>query len=206
MGVGRTRGYTLLELLVVVGIIALIAVVAVPKLSSNDEERLLIAATEMADAIRFARSETLRNGAPHGFTIDAASKKLQLFRLHSPGGPIIILPSDPSPTMYSESYEPAPEESYPAVFLTELRHPVTKQPYLVDIDNHPFARADSVATHAKFLNACSTADQISFDSSGIARCFGSSAVALQELEITMSLGAYSQRVQLDGLTGRVTLQ
>jgi prepilin-type N-terminal cleavage/methylation domain-containing protein len=55
-------GFTLLEMLVTVAILAIMAVVAIPLLSSNDPLKLSVAAQETANTLRFALAEARRTG------------------------------------------------------------------------------------------------------------------------------------------------
>ena len=60
----RSAGFTLAEILVVVAILAVIAGVALPLLSSQDSKKLEVAAQETGNALRFAVSEARRTGSP----------------------------------------------------------------------------------------------------------------------------------------------
>ncbi|MDZ4213059.1 MAG: prepilin-type N-terminal cleavage/methylation domain-containing protein [Methylotenera sp.] len=51
------RGFTLVEMLVVVTILAVVATVALPLLSNNDPQKLSVAVEETANILRFALSE-----------------------------------------------------------------------------------------------------------------------------------------------------
>ncbi|HPV33202.1 MAG TPA: prepilin-type N-terminal cleavage/methylation domain-containing protein, partial [Methylotenera sp.] len=53
-------GFTLVEMLVVVIIIGIIATVTIPLLSSNDPQKLNVAAEETANVLRLAISEAKR--------------------------------------------------------------------------------------------------------------------------------------------------
>jgi type II secretion system protein H len=55
-------GFTLVEMLVVVTILGIVAKVALPMLSSNDPQKLSVAAEETANTLRFALSEAKRTG------------------------------------------------------------------------------------------------------------------------------------------------
>src|SRR5712691_2796910 len=57
-----SRGFTLLETLVVVVLIGIVALAAVPLLSSQNPTKLDVAAAEVGNALRFATSEVERIG------------------------------------------------------------------------------------------------------------------------------------------------
>lgn len=87
------RGFTIAELLVVVLIIGIIAVAAVPMLTSNDV-KLDAAQTEVGNALRFALSEASRTG---GYVlVDAGT---------SPGR-VLLLKSDVAAVRGSEVIDP----------------------------------------------------------------------------------------------------
>ena len=81
MSVRRERGYTLIELIVVATILALVAAVAVPSLSTDDESTLDVAAANVAGAFRFAHSEAIRTGEPHGVHASHGDQRIRVYRL-----------------------------------------------------------------------------------------------------------------------------
>jgi len=56
-------GFTLIEMLVSIAILGIIAAAVIPLLSSNDPQKLSVAAEETANMLRFALSEAGRTGA-----------------------------------------------------------------------------------------------------------------------------------------------
>lgn len=69
-------GYTLLELVVVVSIVSVLAAVALPAMGPAQTEKLNLAATRVADAIRFAQTEAQRTGDAHGLTISQVTQQV----------------------------------------------------------------------------------------------------------------------------------
>ena len=74
-------GFTLLELLVVVCIVAIVSGVAIPLLSGNDPQKLTVASQETANLLRFALSEARRTG---GYVlVDGKTTSGRLMLYHS---------------------------------------------------------------------------------------------------------------------------
>lgn len=59
----RSDGFSLAEILVAVAILAVIAAVVIPLLSSQDSKKLEVAAQETGNALRFAVNEARRTGS-----------------------------------------------------------------------------------------------------------------------------------------------
>jgi prepilin-type N-terminal cleavage/methylation domain-containing protein len=57
------QGYTLTELLVVLGLLAILATTTLPSTGTLDNQRLDVAAAEVRNALRLARSEAMRLGS-----------------------------------------------------------------------------------------------------------------------------------------------
>lgn len=81
MSARREQGYTLIELIVVVTILALVAAVAIPSLSNNDESKLDVVAADVVSAFRFAQSEAIRTGEPYGVYASHSNQRIRVYRL-----------------------------------------------------------------------------------------------------------------------------
>ena len=104
------KGYTLIEVLVVVAVLSVAAMVAVPSFSSSDARYLDIAATEFADTLRFARSEAIRTGLAHGVNLDNSDTRFRVYRYNG--------------TVDYSVYHPIDRQPFQIDFGT-LRNPVT---------------------------------------------------------------------------------
>ena len=71
----RTAGFSLVELVLVIAILGLVALVVVPRFSSyEDDKKIALAASELADALRFARSSAMGSGQKHRVKIEPADE------------------------------------------------------------------------------------------------------------------------------------
>ncbi len=69
-------GFTLFELVFVVALIGVLASVALPSVRPSQSAKLDLAATQVAEAIRFARNEAIRTGDPTYVEIDPSTDRL----------------------------------------------------------------------------------------------------------------------------------
>jgi len=173
-------GLTLAEVLVVVAILGIVAVAAVPNFSSMDEQRVELAATEVADALRFARAEAMRTGTPHGLRASATEERAQVYRLD------LAAPS------------PAPEYS--------VRHPGSKRLYDLRLDRAPYG-ADVADVGIYYDGSPVAVDYLAFDANGVPR-FAADAVShtLGQAEISVRRGDASRVVAVEPVSGRVTVR
>lgn len=178
------RGYSLLELLAVVIILGVAAAVAIPDISTTNPNKLDLAADEVAQAIRFARSESLRTGEIHGVEISQNTQRVVAYR------------ADLTTTPVSKA--------------EILYHPVSKQRFDYDVDTGVMTNGVSI-TNAQdpFLYATGRRNNLLFDSTGVPIWIvnaTSSTYILQDGQVQLSYGGNSRNVTVAQITGRVTVQ
>lgn len=81
-------GLSLLELLAVVLVLGILAAIVQPSLEPATPARLALAASEVASAARFARSEALRTGQPHGIRAQSSLDLVRVFRADTTSTPL----------------------------------------------------------------------------------------------------------------------
>lgn len=176
----RECGYTLIEILIVVVLLGVAASVAVPDISTTNVNRLDLAATEIADAMRFARNESMFQGSPRAFNQQSSIQRIRVFR----------------PDTAASPWAP----------VYDVYHPLSKQRYDIDINNHSFATADSISHSTVYRGSCNTPEQVYFDVNGTPWCTDPETVLLDQFVVTLIAGPHSRSVTLHGITGRVTVQ
>ena len=180
----RQRGYSLPELLAVVIILGIAASVAIPDISTTNPNKLDLAAEEVAQAIRFARSESLRTGQIHGVEISQNTQRVVAYKADLTTTPVSI--------------------------GLILYHPVSKQKLDYDLDVRPVTRNVSITNSLDpFLYAMGRRNNLLFDATGvpiwIVNATGSTYV-LQDGSVQLSYGGNSRSVRVAQITGRVTVQ
>ena len=179
-GVAGQRGYTLVELVLVVIIISALASIVLPALAPGQSIKLDLAATEMAAAMRFARVEALRLGVARGFRQESTAKRVRVFRMDT--------------------------QTTPATLVYDIYHPIDKQLYDKSFAQQPFAFSGDMGNTPTYRGTCNTPENIYFDAGGIPWCADPDDILLERFDVTLTLGANSRVVTLHGLTGRVTIQ
>ncbi len=184
-GVNRCHGFTILELLIVVIIIGMLGALAAPTLRSGDPERLDSAAVQLAEALRFARSEAIRTGDVHGVRIEHASERFTVGK------------SDLSVQPFASTGE-------------IIRHPLTLQLYDVYLDQAPNTGITIANTSEVFDYAgLGTRRQVAFTPDGMPvypRPLAGETYHLADGNIRLRLGLQERTVTLHPYTGRVTVQ
>lgn len=174
-----SRGYTLTELLVVVVLIGLAASVALPSLRPGEIAAVDSAAGELASALRFARTEAMRLSDERGFERPAETR-IRLFSLDN--------------------------SSSPATPIFDIRHPVDKQLYDRDLGRSPVRFEGTITADPQFRSTCNQPDLLRFDARGMPWCIDPANVPLLRYDFTLSQGASSRVVTLQGINGRVSVQ
>ena len=181
----RCKGVTLTELLVVLIILGLLAAVAAPGLRSADPAKLDFAATQVAEAIRYARSEAMRTGQVHGVTIDQTSQQV-IART-------IDLSTDP------------------VSGLETVHHPVTRQPIDFDFDIERATLGVQITNAQDVFDFAGSGRQqtVLFDVNGVPvwiDAAGPTTFNLTTGRVELSLGNVQRTVAVAPYTGRVTIQ
>ena len=181
----RNRGFTLTELLVVVIILATLAVVAVPQLRSTDPYKLDLAATRLAEAIRLARSQSMRSGDVYGVTIDHVTQRVQVQRYDTTTDPVSAVET--------------------------LYHPVDRQLLDFDFDTLAMTSGVQITNSQDIFDYSGTGRRrtVLFDNQGTPiwiLASGPTTHALAAGIVELSLDGQQQTVEIAPYTGRVTIQ
>ena len=90
----NAAGFTLVELLIVVFVLGIAAMIALPNFQDERRLRLDAVANEVADALRFARNESMRTGTSHGVRVTDTSGPVRVFELDAAGERRVAIPSE----------------------------------------------------------------------------------------------------------------
>ncbi len=176
----RCAGYTLVELVIVVTIMAIVAAIAYPNMTSGVDRQQDLAAEQFAAAMRFARSESMRTGQPHGFRFLTNDYRIRVFTVDSAGSPW---------TWTWDVYNPLDKQLYDYTFPADL------------------AGATPPVVHSPvYRGTCDEPGAIYFDANGTPRCLEPENILLDSYRLDIVVGAAVASVNLDGITGRVTVQ
>jgi prepilin-type N-terminal cleavage/methylation domain-containing protein len=174
----RSQGFTLLEITIVTAIIGIIAIVMIQNLSSGNIIKLDLAANETATAIRFAKTETLRTGTPHGITTDPSKNQIRIYSLSS------MVPD------------------------YNVYHPVDKKLYDIQFDDDSRTKGvDMLSSKYDFDGYTSNNYSMMFSKEGIpVFILLNKHYLLSSASINLSYGNDQRIVSIAPMTGRVTIQ
>ena len=172
------RGFSLVELLLVVALLSLSAAVIIPSVQPTQGVRLELVASGFAAAVRYARSEALRTGEPHGFMTLTSPDHIRVYRADMGTTP-------PTP-------------------LYDVYHPVSRRLY--DLPLAELLTGAAMTRSASWHGTCNAPTFVTFDAEGTPHCGDPMAVLLEEATITLSLGGVASDVVFSGPVGRVVVQ
>ena len=173
-------GYTLVELIITITVLAVIAAIAVPAFAPANDKDLQQVAGEFAAAMRFARSESIRTGKPHGFRFLTNQYRIRVFSVDATVNPW---------TWVWDVYHPVDKQLFDYTFPADLTGP-----------NPP-------VTHAPvYRGTCNRQGVVYFDENGTPWCLEPETVLLESYRLDLDSGSSRASVSLDGITGRVVLQ
>ena len=174
------RAYTIIELLAVVALIGLTASIVIPSAIPGENKKLDLVAMEVANAMRFARSEALRTGNTMGFQQQSTINRMRIFNIDIGG--------------------------VPATFEYNVYHPVDKNLYTRWFGDQPFAFNGEVQHRSTYQGTCKLKSKIYFDVDGTPWCTDPVTVLLERFDVDLKLGGDTRVVSLHGITGRVTIE
>lgn len=181
MKTAHGQGYTLVQLLIAIVLMSMVAAVAIPVVSSQNAQKLDLAANEVAAALNFARSEAMRTGKYHGVRIGAADSRVRVFRLNT----------NPLP----------PTEVYNVV------HPIDKKTYDILLGSAAFSSGASVSQSAFLFSLQPTSEAITFNPDGrplLVRSTGQPALLVSG-SARVSRNGDSRTITVEPETGRVSI-
>jgi prepilin-type N-terminal cleavage/methylation domain-containing protein len=178
----RHAGFTLVEMLAVIAVIAVAAAIATPQASSISPARVNATAGEIASALRFAQREAVRTGVWHRVEIDTAAQSVRVYRL----AVSLTVKEDTSNTVL---------------------HPVDKREYRITFANGSAASANIVSGIFKY--GIGTKNYVSFGPDGSpANLIALGLKYIDPLQedgtITIRHGNVERVVKVAPVTGRVT--
>jgi prepilin-type N-terminal cleavage/methylation domain-containing protein len=181
----RQAGFSLLELSIVVLILGIMAVVVIPDSAPTNQQKLDLAANQIAQALRFAQGEALRTGEHHGVTISQVTQTITVIK-------------------WDLTTDPVSTELVPY-------HPVSKQSFAFDADQMSLAAGVSIINSSDIFNYLTIGRRRSliFDPQGVPVWVLGSDDSIHRLldgVVQLSNGNNQREVTVAPLTGRVTVQ
>ncbi len=175
----KRRGFTLVELLLVVGILGVIAVAFVAGNSSSQSAKLDYASRELTDIFRLVRSEAMRTGIPHGVRVNLGNNRIRAYRV-TPG-------------------------SSPTNRTFDIRHPLSKQLLEITLGVTSGTEGTSLQSRTFSYSGLPNQDKLDFDATGIPY-FEQATIRypLTSATITVAAGNDTRTIAINPVTGRIT--
>ena len=171
----RPYGHTLAELLIVCAVLAVAAAVALPSAQPVAEFRADALASEVVQALRFARQEAMRTGAYRAFGCDTGNNQLSVYVPDNTGA-----------------------------FADKVPHPLSKMDnYTVDLGQVPAGANGSLSSCRFVFTDRSTGTFVGFDADGNPIGVSKNIIALSSGTIVIGIGNVTRTVSVDA-NGRVT--
>jgi len=180
----RARGYTLVEVVLVMTVVAIVVAVARPLLGSSLGEAALSAAVEeTVAAVQFAQSSAVNEGRDHRVAFSDSLGRVTLTK---------SWPDSASVTGLRDGFvAEVPGSSVETTGQVPVSHPLRHgDDYVVDFANEPRFRGVTLSSVA-----LGTKDQVTFDARGSPSIGGS---------VRLSRGGRGVQLTIDPVTGRVS--
>ena len=173
-------GITYLEIMIAVVILGIVAVGAMPNISSIDPKKLDVAAQTIADAIVFARAESIRTKIPHGINTDVANQRIRVYSL-------------PVETAIYDVYHPIDKKIYDIQLSTDTQ----------------LAGVGLISANFSFEGLFSSSTNLDFNADGMPKYTGGFPqrdYMLTSAEIMLSFHEQQRVISIAPVTGRVKVQ
>ena len=179
------RGFTLLDTMVVVAIMATFAVIAFPSFTSSEKYNLDLAKNEVVASLRFARSEAMRTGDTYGVDVNRSTKQITVYK--------------------------ADLSAVPVGHDFIANHPINKNHYDYNLATDLNISSLRIAnTNDPFLFTDSTRrGSLLFNHNGMPIWFESSTGSTHQLSsgsIELALGIHEEVITVQPFSGKVTIQ
>ena len=177
------QGFTLIEVVVALLVLAIVVFGVNPQLTSGNPAKLDFAATQVAAAIRYARSEAMRTGEVHAVFVDEVNE--------------------------SVTVELTELSTKPATVKSVLYHPIDKQPYTFRFLNNSTTQEVLVESPtASFLFASVGKQQrLMFTADGVPVFIDTVTNTVHQLvtaKVLLGMKGLGASVNVQPVTGRVT--
>ena len=181
----QQAGFSLLEISIVVLILGIMAIVVIPDSAPSNQQKLDLAANQIAQALRFAQGEAQRTGEHHGVTISQVTQTITVIK-------------------WDLATDPVSTELIPY-------HPVNKQSFVFDADRMSLAPGVSIINSSDIFNYTTVGRRRSliFDPQGVPVWVLGSDDSVHRLIdgiVELSNGQDQRDIAVAPLTGRVTVQ